>query len=293
MSNKKYSAFSLIELSIVIVVIGILVAGIMQGFSLVKNFRLQNAVNLTKSSPVNSITNLVGWYETSLEESFDYDESEDDSSISSWNDLNTQSSLKRNAVQVTSANQPLYKNNVFNGALPAVRFDGSNDFLNFDGSPLIGSDYTIFVVEQRRGDGGTLNCFIAGTTRSSSQNLHMGYRGSTTVTLAHYGSDLSYSNAVTAYSSPQPRIFTFRLNSSIGKEIWLNGGTTPDSSTSSQTSHITSYGGSAFGRSVNSSSTFYYIGDLAEIIIYNRALKNEERQSIETYLSKKYNIALN
>jgi len=35
-----------------------------------------------------------------------------------------------------------------------------------------------------------------------------------------------------------------------------------------------------------------YIGDLAEIIIYNRALKNEERQSIETYLSAKYDIAL-
>lgn len=291
MRKNRHSAFSLIELSVVILVIGILITGVMRGFSMIKNFKLQQAVSLTRNSPVSGILNLVGWYETSLEESFSDDESEDNSKISLWNDINMQSSVKRNATQATDTNKPFYITNVFNGALPALRFDGVDDYVNFDGTSLIQSNYTIFVVEQRRGNGSTLNCFIAGTTRSTNQNLHMGYRGSTTVTLAHYGNDLNYINAVSSYSSPQPRIFTFRLNSNIGKEIWLNGGTAPDASTT-QSAYISTYGGSSFGRSVNSTSTFYYIGDLAEIIIYNRALKNEERQSIETYLSVKYDIAL-
>ncbi len=291
MRNNRHLAFSLIELSVAILIIGILVAGVMQGFSMIKNFKLQQAVNLTKNSPVNGILNLVGWYETSFEESFSDNESEDNSKISLWNDLNTQSSIKRNATQATDSNKPLYIKNAFNGALPALRFDGASDYMDFDGTSLIQSNYTVFVVEQRRGNGSTLNCFIAGTTRSTNQNLHMGYRGSTTVTLAHYGNDLNYASAVSAYSSPQPRIFTFRLNSNIGKEIWLNGGTAADSS-ATQSAYISSYGGSSFGRSVNSTSTFYYVGDIAEIIIYNRALKNEERQSIEAYLSAKYDIAL-
>jgi hypothetical protein len=35
-----------------------------------------------------------------------------------------------------------------------------------------------------------------------------------------------------------------------------------------------------------------YNGEMAEIILFNRALKNEERQSIEDYLSRKYSIKI-
>jgi hypothetical protein len=36
-----------------------------------------------------------------------------------------------------------------------------------------------------------------------------------------------------------------------------------------------------------------YEGNIAEIIIFNRALTTEERRSIESYLGKKYNLTLN
>ena len=35
-----------------------------------------------------------------------------------------------------------------------------------------------------------------------------------------------------------------------------------------------------------------YDGDLAEVIIFARDLKTEEREAIESYLSKKYNIGI-
>jgi hypothetical protein len=36
----------------------------------------------------------------------------------------------------------------------------------------------------------------------------------------------------------------------------------------------------------------YYDGDIGEIIIFDRALKTEERQSIEKYLGQKWGIKI-
>ena len=49
---KRQQAFSLIELSIVILVIGILIPGVMQGRELISKVHLQTARLLTTSSPV-------------------------------------------------------------------------------------------------------------------------------------------------------------------------------------------------------------------------------------------------
>lgn len=46
------------------------------------------------------------------------------------NEWQDQSSNNRDATQGTGANQPLFKTNIF-GAMPSIRFDGSNDVLEF------------------------------------------------------------------------------------------------------------------------------------------------------------------
>ena len=63
-------AFSLIELSIVILIIGILVAGVTQSSRLVSQFRLLSARNITQSSPVHSIKDLLIWLETTSTKSW-------------------------------------------------------------------------------------------------------------------------------------------------------------------------------------------------------------------------------
>jgi len=87
-SKNFCKAFSLIELSIVILIIGILVAGVTQSSRLLKQFRLITARNITTSSPVSTIKDLVFWIEPTLETSFDPNEAQQDYQLTRWNDIN-------------------------------------------------------------------------------------------------------------------------------------------------------------------------------------------------------------
>lgn len=80
--NRSIKAFSFIELSIVILVIGVLIAGVSQGGKMITKFKITTAASLTNSSPVHSIKNLVAWYKTTSEKSFIATESDDGQSVS-------------------------------------------------------------------------------------------------------------------------------------------------------------------------------------------------------------------
>lgn len=285
---KKNSAFSLIELSVVLLIVGILIAGVTQAGIMIKNSRIQSARLLTKESPVNDIDNLVVWYETSLDSSFVAGEAIDNTIISAWNNNNKQSLGVNNATQATTTSKPKYIANVFNGAIPAIRFDGTDDFMSYDGTFLAGSNYTIFVVEQRTSNKSN-NFFMGGSTAATNKDLVLGYAADTTIKQAHYGNDLSFT--IQAFVNPTPRIHSFWFSASTGggKKYWLNGGNSADASDSSQTESLTDYLNAYLGRYFTNN---YFFGDIAEVIIFNGALKNSERQSIETYLSKKYSIVI-
>ena len=69
-NKNKFSlkkAFSLIELSIVILIIGILVAGVTQSSRLVSRMKQISVRSMTLNSPISSIKDLYAWYETSLD----------------------------------------------------------------------------------------------------------------------------------------------------------------------------------------------------------------------------------
>lgn len=277
-------AFSLIELSIVILIIGILVAGVTTASRLVAQFRLQAAQTLTKSSPVSGIKDLTLWYETSLDSSFLEAERTDGANITNWYDNNPQSGYKNHATQSTATNQPLYIENAING-VPVVRFDGNDNFLTYDGSFEVGTNYTVFVVEQRRAVSADFQIFLGGSQTTANSNLVLGYRNNTTMTQAHWGNDLDVT--VAGYTSPTPLMHTFWFSSAVGKKYWANGGVSADGS-NNQTPQVLSFANARIGRYL----TFYYNGDIAEIIFFTRDLKTEERQAVESYLSKKYRITI-
>jgi prepilin-type N-terminal cleavage/methylation domain-containing protein len=302
MPNSRKRAFSLIEISVVIVIISIVIAGVVKGNSLLAKSRLVNAQYLTERSPIIDMPDLMVWYETSLESSFINTEEKDGLNISTWNDNRSNATTKNNATQTTSANQPTFHENIFNGAIPALRFNGSNSYLSFSGTPIVNGPYTIFIVEQKRVDpaSGTSICLLGDD--STSLNLcYLNNGGTIEINQAHDSYKNYYDTALNYSQNPVARIHSFWFNTSGGdgsasnKKYWLNGGgASPDAisnaSNINQATAITSFSNATIGRGLSSSS--YFNGDIAEIIIFTRALKTEERNAIEGYLSKKYNIEL-
>jgi len=292
--NKNHSAFSLIEISMVILVIGILIAGISNGVDLYDDYRLKVAQNLTKNSRVPRIPDLELWLETTSENSLatgtatltDKSNPVDLDPIGRWNNINPNilPSARNHATQVTSTdNQPKYIRKGMNG-LPALKFDGSNDYFSFNGDFLVGSDYTIFVVEAR-GSGKSNNCFIGGTGLVAYSRLVLCYRSSTVLTQIHWQSDLD--KTIPAFISPINTLHSFVFSKSSGKTIYTTGGI--KTSNSSQTSSLVSYAGSSIAWNTGS---YYYDGSIAEMIFYSRNLNDQERQGVETYLSKKWGIKI-
>jgi prepilin-type N-terminal cleavage/methylation domain-containing protein len=115
--SKNQQAFSLIELSIVILIIGILVAGITQSSRLIGQMRIQSAKNLTLNSPVSSIKSIHIWLETTTQNSFSSEQPDDNYLVESWNDINPQSSYKNNALQSNDSQKPFYKKNNISSSL--------------------------------------------------------------------------------------------------------------------------------------------------------------------------------
>jgi prepilin-type N-terminal cleavage/methylation domain-containing protein len=292
-NNSKLRAFSLIELSVVIIVVGILIAGVMQGRSILKKAKLSTAQNLTKSSPVSNIKDLILWYETSLEDNFISSERVDKGTVSTWYDRNPQSITKNNASS-SSSNKPKFYENVING-IPTVRFDGSNDFMTLDGSNLLNNSLSIFVVEQRRSAMNILNsAFIGGNDNKTGENLYMGYNQETQMKFAFYNCNgLGYDNtSIFTYSSPTPRMHTATYNNNNRQVYYyVNGGETADDSII-LSCQLSGNSGFAIGRTKTNSSAKYFNGDIAEIIIFLRDLKKLERQQVESYLSQKYGITI-
>jgi len=294
--NKNHTAFSLIEISMVILVIGILIAGISNGVDLYDDYRLKVAQNLTKNSRVPRIPDLEMWFETTSENSLatgttsftDKPNPADLDPIGRWNNINPNilPSARNHATQATSTNQPQYIRNGING-LPALKFDGTNDFFSYNGDFLVGSDYTIFVVEARTSNK-IMNLFLSGSSNLSNSNLHLGYRSDILITQAHFSNDIN--KAVSKFTSAIPRMHSFVFSKSNGKAIYTNGG--DGSFNASQTLPLASYPGSAIGNFLWSGASYYYQGSIAEIIFYTRALTDQERQGVETYLSKKWGIKI-
>ncbi len=292
MRKKSKFGFSLIELSMVVLIIGILVVGVSQGSRIVKEAKIKSARSLTFGSPVHAIPNIVFWVETTLAQSFDSNIG-DGNVVANWYDLNSQSTTKNNAV---ASGSPTYTANVLNG-LPVIRFendDGSNDFFTFDGSSLLNSNYTIFLVSARRSNQST-NVVIGGSAGSNFINLHVGYF-TTKFRAAHYGDGVAGTDyidyTIPAYTVPQYRIHSVFFDSIIGKSYYQDGGaggnpTAQVTSAASKTA-LVSWAGASIGRFV----TNYFDGDVAEVIIFNRRLTYVERRSVEQYLSQKWGIKL-
>lgn len=144
-------AFTFVELSIVILIVGILIAGGIQGTGLYAKMKLAAARSMTQSSPANGVSDLILWLDATSETAFP-SSLDNQSPVSTWNDTNPQQVNKSNATSSGTA-RPLYVTNGING-LPTLKCDGVDDLISVTadtnyyptGAPSNINNFTIFVV---------------------------------------------------------------------------------------------------------------------------------------------------
>jgi len=292
MNRYRNQAFSAIEISLVILIIGILIAGISSGIDMYRSFDLNRARNLTKNSIVNRINNLELWLETSAENSFLPNQQNQDSPVSHWFNSSFQNTQNKLITQNLVAEQPKYALQAFNNSIPAVRFDGVNDNFPVNVAFMNGANFTIFTVEQRRSVSINKHFFFGG---GASGVFHLGYINSSNIRVGQYGiSGVNFFDLpISAFNSADitPRIHTFILSATTGKKYWLNGGDTPDRS-SNNLALLSNFSGYIGVTEYSTATPYFYQGDIGEIIIFSRELSDKERKDVEKYLSDKFKIPL-
>lgn len=294
MKNLKKSAFSLIELSIVLLIIGILIAGVTQSSRLIRQMKLASARSVTESSPVPSIKGLTMWLETTSENAFNL-ELEDQAAMSSetvWLDRNPQTSQKSSALP--GSGFPIYKDKCIND-LPCLYFKASatnglkvkqvmgtmvgvSVFVVFKTSETLPTDSILFtnLADEAAGNGffriklGSTNGVVYSTFDDTGNALD------TDVVVA---TDLS---ANTTY--------LIEVIDSGTKILVHNNLKNSISSTDKNTELKNFNLGVNVGYRAGEEK--YFDGDIAEIIFFDRGLKEEERNSVQNYLAKKWGIKM-
>ena len=296
----KKSAFSLIELSIVILIIGILIAGITQSSRLVAKMRLASARSMTQSSEANSVRNMVFWLETTSEKSFDDAATEEGTSINttstnySWYDINSQISQRSNASSGTGAD---YKAVGING-LPVLNFDGtSGDLMDISQANGGSTQMSVFIVFRSLALTSLPHSLISvrGVAHTGANNsFQVNINASSQVQYSFFDSTTATATATSAaITINTPYLVDITDNGSAQVLSLSNGsGMTRTSPASATTSGNKNFNGGFNIGSYNNGTAYTQLfnGDIAEIIFFHRGLKVEERNAIEKYLGKKWGI---
>ena len=219
---------------------------------------------------------------------------DDGTAVRIWSD---QSGNGYDATQSTTAARPTYITSGLNG-LPVVRFDGTDDHLGFSGGALSllknVAGATIFVAVKYSATAVNAPSFFA-SRNSSSTSVRILIRTSTApkynMQATRLDADTAINmNSVQATNTNSVVIQTAKADyQNQTLEQFING--TLDGSTTFATSGNTENADSLAIFLGRVSST-YLTGDIAEIIVYNRALNTSELAQVHRYLARKWGIAL-
>lgn len=296
--KKNLKAFSLIELSIVILIIGILVAGVTQSSRLISQMRLTSLRNLTRSSVVPTIQNLTLWLETTMPESFEVEPSNGDR-IAKWIDINPTNIQKNIFSQSNTTYQPIYQSNGI-GDVPAIKFDHLAPS-QLIGSMSSGSNFfssnqsTIFFVFIF-----TSNSFSQSTTHTPTpfywfpasgdarNSFHIFHNQQC---IYDFGVNRLVFNTPDSTYSGVKKIFTFVKRPTYA-EIRDNGNIATSNSSATATINLSSSYDLRLGWVGSEYNQARFSGFIGEIIIYSRGLKADEISDIEKYLSRKWSIKI-
>lgn len=169
---------------------------------------------------------------------------------------------------------------------PTVRFDGEQA-LALDLTNLIGSDYTIFVVSGRDRRGSN-NFYLAGSELLEDRNLVLGYKARDLLIQTHSLNDLE-SDVVRYDDVPLWSLDAFRFAKAAGRDIRQDGALI---AIDGRRTALVANPGTTLGHFRAFKGQFFFTGDMAEIVIYDRALTGQEIVLVEQALAERYGLAI-
>ena len=298
MNIRRKKAFSLMELSLVILVIGLLIVGMTKAGIIYDKQILSSARSLTKSSPVNVIEGLSLWLDTTSKESFDKEKPKDLSEIKNWHDINKQRIGKITFTQDTSSARPVFTKRAIN-RLPALKFTSSDSqFLASENSvsahDLFGSnEITVFLVQNHIATNSTSISWSVSDGASGHYrfNIHAVHGSSLYFDFGLCcGSSVRKSEAITDFSTKN-KVLSFRKDPEGNYEARIDGVLTSSSTSLTGSIPIDEeskiYIGAGGGFITSGDFLDGYMG---EIIVFDHAISDSQRLEVEEYLSKKWRI---
>jgi hypothetical protein len=207
--------------------------------------------------------------------------------VSAWAD---QSGSGTNAVQSMSANQPTVVANAVNG-LPAVEFDGLNDYLTFNlpindltGMTIVLVGASTSPTQDGSWHGATHSAIFWNETSDWCATSLTPYSG---VVKFRFGT--GQSNNLPAWTRPSPIGSEFTVTTAIKngatEMLFIDGSLVLTAGGKLGVIRGTRPAGN-LGRGYNDNT--FFAGRIAEVLVYDRALTDAERQILDQYLAGRY-----
>jgi len=200
--------------------------------------------------------------------------------LESWQDL---SGEKHHATQSNPARRPLLVKDLLGGR-PVVRFDGEPRDLLLAGQVLKSQQFTIVAVASDRGSGAHRDLFSNwnGAAGNSVTSVFLGTTGDATVRLSD-----DFAPAGSLLDKKQPFVWT-AMSETSDAVVWQNRAELARrgralSPRSLTTPYVIGQQGNIQGE--------YWNGDLAELLVFDRALDRQELQRVWRRLERKYGLS--
>ncbi|NGP87819.1 DUF2341 domain-containing protein [Fodinibius halophilus] len=224
------------------------------------------------------------------------------SDVTTWED---QSGNTRHFSSAAASNKPQYATNITSlNNQSAIEFDGGGDFLeDADGEAYINglTEYTLFFVIQsdqtnvnrgfwdtedpdNRDEVFTIRYDAAGANAGANDLIKAGILGNSPDNQLESFSDIQ---------TTQGQILSYDWKSNEEYNLVVDGVlNNPSAISSPPTGTLSNATKVLVGQGAKDGASQSWDGYIAEVILYDRFLSENERESIEDYLSEKYNISI-
>jgi prepilin-type N-terminal cleavage/methylation domain-containing protein len=282
---KKNRGFTLLELAVVLMLIGIIVGGVMQGANLITSSRLASARSLTSKAPIGNISGLVAWYESSSKNSFLAIQAIDSASISEWCDISPSSIINKKNKLTKTANANVTFSIASINKIPAVNFK-NNEKISLNNFYQGSLNRATICVVFRPNFTPSSNPVVLVDSYFNQSSFSLAIKNNAINLNAGIDANTSTASNSANFVNGRDYILCSIFNGSqsgvyVNNALSLTGGGNISSGSNVMN-------GLTIGSDRNGSNAFN--GLIAEVIIFNRPLKLQERRDVMIYLAKKYRI---